>query len=185
MAVNGIEASVYGAELQSQVKFSKLPGILSNLGLYFTYTFTESKAYISKRYPQNEKDIVFGFDDYSSDFFTSSGETEVIPLPGQARHTVNTALFYEARKLYIKLTGNFHTAFLDELGNDRDLDIYYDRSFHLDFTANYQVTHHVNIFLDVINLTNAPLRYYMGSRDYFKQQEYYSWWGRMGIKLNF
>jgi hypothetical protein len=85
------------------------------MGLYFRYTFSESKAYISKRYPQNEKDIVFGFDDYRADFFISSGETEVIPLPVQASHTMNTALFYKARKRYIKLTGNFHTAFLDEL----------------------------------------------------------------------
>jgi TonB-dependent receptor len=185
MAVNGIEAFVYGAEIQSQVKFSKLPGILGNFGVYFTYTFTESNAYISKRYPQNEKDVIFGFDDYRSDFFTSSDETEVIPLPGQAKHTVNASLFYESRKLYIKLSSNFHTPFLDELGNDSELDVYYDRSFHLDFTANYQVAEHINCFIDLINLTNAPLRYYMGSRDYFKQQEFYSWWGRVGIKLNF
>ena len=185
MAVNGIEAFVYGAELQSQVKFGKLPGFLRNFGVYLTYTFTESNAYISKRYPQNEKDIIFEFDDYESSFFTNSDETEVIPLPGQAKHTVNMALFYESSKLYMKLSGNFHTPFLDELGNDAELDVYYDRSFHLDFTANYQLTGNINCFIDLINLTDAPLRYYMGSRDYFKQQEFYSWWGRIGIKLNF
>jgi TonB-dependent receptor len=185
MAVNGIEAFVYGAELQSQLKFSRLPGFMKDLGVYFTYTFTESDAYISKRYPQNEKDIIFSFDDYESGFFTDNKETEVIPLPGQARHTVNLALFYESRKLYIKLSGNYHTPFLYELGNDSGLDVYYDQSLHLDFTTNYQVSDHFNVFLDVINLTNAPLRYYMGSTDYFKQQEFYSWWGRVGIKLNF
>jgi TonB-dependent receptor len=185
MAVNGIEAFLYGAEIQSQVKFSRLPGFMSNLGIYFTYTFTESDAYISKRYPQNEKDVIFDFDDYRSDFFTGSGETEVIPLPGQSKHTVNLALFYESRKFYVKLSGNYHTPFLYELGNDSELDVYYDQSMHLDFTTNYQVSEHLNIFVDVINLTNAPLRYYMGSRDYFKQQEYYSWWGRLGLKLNF
>ncbi|MFO7669205.1 MAG: TonB-dependent receptor [Bacteroidales bacterium] len=185
MAVNGIEAYVYGAELQSQAKFNRLPGFMKNLGVYFTYTFTESKAYISKRYPQNENDIIFSFDDYESGFFTDSKETEIIPLPGQAKHTVNLALFYESRKLYVKLSGNYHTPFLYELGNDSDLDVYYDQSFHLDFTTNYQVSDHIQVFLDVINLTNAPLRYYMGSTDYFKQQEFYSWWGRVGLKLNF
>jgi TonB-dependent receptor len=185
MAVNGIEAFVYGAEIQSQAKLNWLPGFLSDLGIYFTYTFTESDAYISKRYPQNEKDLIFGWDDYSSDFFTNSGETEVIPLTGQARHTVNLALFYESRKFYVKLSGNFHTPFLYELGNDSELDVYYDQSFHLDFTSNYRVTDHLTTFVDVINLTDAPLRYYMGSTDYFKQQEFYSWWGRIGIKLDF
>jgi TonB-dependent receptor len=185
MAVNGIEAFVFGAEIQSQSKFSRLPGFLSDFGIYFTYTFTESEAYISKRYPQNEKDVIFGFDDYSSNFFTSSGETEVIPLPGQARHTLNLSLFYESPRLYVKLSSNFHTPFLYELGNDSELDVYYDRSFHLDFTANYKISRNITAFMDMINLTDAPLRYYMGSRDYFKQQEFYSWWGRLGVKLNF
>ena len=184
MAVNGIEAIVYGAEVQAQTKLSPLPGFLSNFGVYATYTFTESDAYISKRYPQNEKDVIFGFDDYRSDFFTDSDETEVIPLPGQAKHTMNMALFYETAKFYVKLSGNYHTEFLAELGNDSGLDVYYDRSLHMDFTASYKITPNIQLFSDVINLTNAPLRYYLGTREYFKQQEYYSWWGRIGLKLN-
>lgn len=82
------------------------------------------------------------------------------------------------------MSTNYHSSFLSELGNDKDLDVYYDQSFHLDFTANYQVTKSLNLFVDLVNLTNAPLRYYMGNRDYFKQQEYYSWWGKMGLKIN-
>ena len=107
------------------------------------------------------------------------------PLPGQAKHTANLALFYEGRKFYAKLSSNFHSPFLDELGNDAGLDVYYDRALHMDFTANYQVTRHLNFFVDIINLTDAPLRYYMGTRDYYKQLEYYSWWGRVGIKVNY
>jgi TonB-dependent receptor len=185
MAVNGIKADVYGAEIQTQAKLSMLPGFLKNFGVFLTYTLTESDAYISKRYPQNEKDVIFEFNDYNSEFFTNTDETEVIPLPGQAKHTVNAALFYETKKFYIKLSTNYHTQFLDELGNDSGLDVYYDKSLHMDFTADYKITKNLNCFIDVINLTDEPLRYYMGSRDYFKQQEFYSWWGRIGLKLNF
>jgi len=185
MPVNGIEAFVYGAEIQTQFKFKTLPGFLKDFGIYATYTFTESDAYITKRFPQNEKNIIYLFDDFNSDFFLSSDSTEIIPLPGQAKHTSNLALFYDGEKFYAKLSSNYHTEFLDELGNDSGLDVYYDKSFHLDFTANYQFTEYLNCFIDIINLTNAPLRYYMGSTDYFKQQEYYSWWGRVGLKLNF
>jgi len=185
MPVNGIEASVYGAEIQAQTKFSKLPGVLKDFGFYGTYTYTQSAAIISKRYPQNEYDVVYLFDDFNSDFFTNSKVTEIIPLPGQAKHTTNLALFYEGRKLYVKFSANYHSEFLDELGNDSGLDVYYDRSLHLDFTANYQITKNLNYFVDGVNLTNAPLRYYMGSRDYFKQQEYYSWSLRMGFKMKF
>jgi TonB-dependent receptor len=185
MAVNGIEAFVYGAEIQTQFKIPTHKNILKNFGIYSTYTFTESEAYISKRYPQNDKTAIFYFDEYRSDFFTDSDEKEVIPLPGQAKHTMNLALFYEGRKFYAKISGNYHSPFLDELGNDAGLDVYYDEALHVDFTANYQATRHLNLFVDIINLTDAPLRYYMGSKDYYKQLEYYSWWGRIGIKVNY
>ncbi len=183
--VNGIEASVYGAEIQTQTKFSKLPGMLKDFGFFGTYTYTQSYAIISKRYPQNENDVIYLFDDFTSEFFTDNSVTETIPLPGQAEHTANLALFYEGKKLYVKLSANYHSEFLDELGNDSGLDVYYDRSLHLDFTANYQITKNLNYFIDGVNLTNAPLRYYMGSREYFKQQEFYSWSMRMGFKMKF
>jgi TonB-dependent receptor len=184
MAVNGLNASVFGAEIQTQFKFTWLPGIWSDFGIYGNYTFTQSDAFISKRYPQNENDVIFIFNEDEADFFTTSGETESIPLPGQAQHAGNLALYYDAPKLYVKLSANYHSAFLDELGNDSGLDIYNDQSLHLDFNANYQLNNNLNFFVDVINLTNAPLRYYMGTTDYFKKQEYYSWWGKVGIKLN-
>ncbi|MBN1953370.1 MAG: TonB-dependent receptor, partial [Bacteroidales bacterium] len=184
MPVNGIEAFVYGAELQTQFKLSFLDGFFSDFGLYGTYTFTESEAYISKRYPQNENDVIYSYDDYASEFFTNSEEMEVISLPGQAKHTANLALFYDSDKVYIKISANYHSPFLAALGNDSGLDVYYDECLHLDFTAKIKLSDQVTIFADLANLTNEPLRYYMNSREYFKQQEYYSFWSRVGIKIN-
>lgn len=182
MPVNGQSAFVYGGEFQAEFM---LPGYLRNFGIYATYTFTNSEAIISKRFPQNENDIIYTFDDFQSDFFTSSGETEIIPLPGQAKHTANLALIFDYKGFYAKLSGNYHSEFLDELGNDSGLDTYYDQIMHLDFTANYDITPKLNCFVNAINLTNEPLRYYMGSRDYFKQQEYYSWSLRLGLKYEY
>lgn len=184
-AVNGVKASVYGAELQLQAKFDFLPGILSNFGIYSNYTFTHSEAFIDKRLPANYTDavVIFGEDDV--EIFNPSGEKETITLPGQARHTANVALFYDAKKLFVRLTANYHDAFLYQLGADKDLDEYYDEEFRLDFTANYDLTRNLNAFVDIINITNTPLRYYLGTPDRIKQQEFYSWWGRVGVKLNF
>ncbi len=183
MAVNGLDANVFGAEIQTQFKFTWLPGILSNFGVYGNYTFTHSEAFISKRYEQNENDVIFIFNEDKADFFTSGDEIEKIQLPGQAEHAGNLALYYDSKKVYIKLSANYHSAFLSELGNDKGLDIFNAESLHLDFTANYQINKFVNCFVDIINLTNEPLHYYMGSKEYFKKQEYYSWWGKIGIKL--
>lgn len=184
-AINGIEAFVYGAELQTQFKWSFLPGFLKDFGVFANYTFTHSEAFINKRYPANYSDaiVIFGDDDLS--LFSSTEEQEQITLPGQARHTTNLALFYDSERFYAKISANYHDSFLYELGADSDLDAYYAAAWHLDFTANYKVTDYLRVFMDVVNLTNAPLKYYLGTPDVVLQQEYYSWWGRLGVKLFF
>lgn len=40
-------------------------------------------------------------------------------------------------------------------------------------------------FVDVLNLTNAPLRYYEGVSNRPIQEEYYRWWATFGVKMNF
>lgn len=184
-ALNGNEAFVYGAELQSQFNLSFLPGILSNFGLYLNYTYTYSEAYINQRYPANYSDaiVIFGEDDLS--VFSSDSTQERITLPGQAKNTANLAIFYETKKFYAKLAANYHDAFLNELGADKDLDQYYDQAWHLDFTANYSISPHIKVFTDFLNITNAPLRYYLGTPDKTLKLEYYSWWSRVGIKWIF
>ncbi len=182
--LNGTDAEVFGAEVLGQFKLEFLPGWFSRFGIYTNYTYTYSKASIFKRYPANEQIRVIKIgDDYQSYFNTD--ETETITLPGQAMHTMNLALFYEFGNFYSKLSANYHDHFLDRLGADPDLDEYYDAAWHLDFTSNYQVTPSISIFADVINLTNSPLRYYIGVPENTMKQEYYSWWGRIGLKFDF
>jgi TonB-dependent receptor len=182
MAQNGIKAFVYGAEINNNVKFSFLPSFLGNFGIYMNYTYTYSEAYINKRVETKDLDEVFVYGTDGGGFYLETEEEEMIPLPGQARHTANVALFYDAKRLYAKISSNFHDAFLLELGQEPDFDLYYDRAFHLDFSADYMLGEHFNIFLDMINLTNAPLRMYMGDPGRTKQQEYYSFWGRIGFR---
>jgi len=184
-ALNGLEAEVYGAEVQSQFNLTFLPGIFSNFGVYANYTYTQSRAFINRRFPANYSDavVVFGEDDLS--VFRSDTETEEIDLPGQAKHTANLALTYRDQKFYARLSANFSDEFLDQLGADEDLDEYYGQAWRVDFTANYAITPNVKAFIDLINLTNAPLTYYLGTPDRIQQQEFYSWWGRVGVKLNF
>ena len=182
-AINGIKATVYGAELQAQFKFDFLPGILSNFGLYTNYTYTYSEAFINQRFPANYTAavVVFG-EDVLSDFI-SPDKQEKITLPGQAEHTANVAIFYDSKKFFARLTANYQDAFLFQLGADPDLDEYYNESLRLDFTANYQITPKVNFFLDAINLTNTPLQFYLGTEDRIQKQEFYSWWGRVGFRI--
>ena len=184
-AINGKRAEVYGAEIQGQFKLSFFPGFISNFGVYSNYTYTYSEAFINKRIPVNSLTSIIIFGQDSLGTFTIEDEEEKIQLPGQAKHTANIALFYDSKRFYAKLTANYHDSFLKSLGADKDLDEYYNEAWHLDFTAHYLVTPHLTIFTDIINLTNSPLKYYLGTPDRLLQQEYYSWWARIGLKLEF
>jgi len=184
--INGNRSFVYGAELQAQFKFDFLNGFFSDFGLFTNYTYTYSEAYINQRFPANYADAVT-IDLLNDDlgvFFSTTGE-EKISLPGQAQHTANVALFYDAKKLFVRFSVNYQDAFLYRIGADADLDEYYDESLRLDVTANYQITPNINIFTDWVNINNAPLRFYLGEPSRIKQQEFYSWWNRVGVRMKF
>lgn len=185
--LNGIESFVYGLEAQTQFKTRFLPGFASNFGLYLNYTFTYSEAYIYKRYPANFSTDIIEPGQNPEDVFYDKGGKEKIPLPGQAMHTANAAVFYDSPKIYAKLSANYHDTFLYSLGGDSDLDEYYGEAFHLDFNAYYNINDHLTIFTEFINLTNAPLRFYLGDPEdeRVKKKEFYSWTGRLGIRFSF
>jgi TonB-dependent receptor len=161
-AQNGLNANVMGAEVSWNQKFFNLPGQFSNFGLYFNYTYTWSKAEIAPR----------------------QGEKEFINLPGQSPHALNLALYYDGPKFYAKISGNFNDTFLDELGIKDTWDIYYYKNFNLDFNCNYYLNDKFQVFLNVNNLTNQPLKYYIGEPSRIKQQEFYSWWAYFGLRMS-
>jgi len=49
---------------------------------------------------------------------------------------------------------------------------------------NYQLSDQFTLFGDWINITNEPLRFYLGTEDVIKQQEFYSWWTRVGVRIS-
>jgi len=182
--LNGRDADVFGAEVQAQFKFDFLPGFLKNFGLFTNYTYTYSRAFLPQRVPANyaEAIIIDPEEDDLSEFFDEQ-DVEEIQLPGQAEHTANAAIFYDSPKFFARLTANYQDAFLVEIGPDPDLDEFYDEALRLDFTANYQISKHFTVFADVINITNTPLRFYLGDESTVKQTEFYSWWSRVGMRI--
>ncbi|MEM1320486.1 MAG: TonB-dependent receptor [Bacteroidota bacterium] len=181
--LNGQDAEVLGAEFQAQFKFDFFQNFLGNFGLYTNYTFTDARAFIPRRTPANFASaiIIDPLADDLSAFFDQEGREE-ITLPGQAQHTANIGLFYDNQKFFARLTANYQDAFLLEIGPDPDLDEYYDEALRLDLTINFQFNPRLTVFGDWINITNTPLRFYLGTPETIKQQEYYSWWSRVGIR---
>ena len=184
--LNGKEANVRGAELQTNLFFTFLPGHWKNLGVFSNYTYTNSDAVINERLPANDFSNIIQFgEDYTALF--NEAEDETIPLPGQAQHTVNLALFYDSPKFYVKVAANYTDDFLFALGADSDLDEYYGENLRVDINGYYQINQYFQVFADIRNVTNQPLKFYLGPPEDGRvlQQEFYSFWARLGIRINF
>lgn len=161
--LNGEDADLFGFEINLQQQLTFLPGFMSGLGIYANYTYTWSEARL----------------------ITEGGTNRTVSLPGQAENVANFALSYEKSGFSGRVSLNYAGAFVDEIRESSSSDRIYDERFQLDFSANQQITPNIRVFAELLNLTNAPLRYYNGISSRPEQQEFYSWWGNLGVKFNF
>ncbi len=162
--INGGNADLLGFEVAMQQNLSFLPGFLRYFNVYTNYTYNHSVV---------------------KDFNYEGRENEKLSLPGTPAHTLNAALGFNNRKFSARLSYNFASDFIDELGKSTLHDVYYDKVNYLDFNCNLSIGKYVNIFANVNNILNQPLRYYQGSQDYTYQVEFYNFRFDAGIKLNF
>ncbi len=153
--INGGDAELFGLEINWQQQFTFLPGFLSGLGIYANYTHTWAK--------------------------TDIGEREDI-LPGQSGDVANLALTYEKYGFSTRVSLMYQDKYLEEIGANEDFDIYRDEHLQLDISASQKLFYGLEAFVEFVNLTNAPQRNYYGITSRPRQNEYYSWWMRGGIK---
>ncbi|WP_456312798.1 TonB-dependent receptor [Pseudomonas shirazensis] len=162
---NGDVVDVYGFEVAFQRQLDFLPGkFLKGFGIYLNYTYTKSKAK--------------GISD------EDGNERNDISLPGTTPHMFNGSLSWENKRFSARISTNFTSDYLDELGSESYKDSYYDKQFFLDANASYKITSHLRIFAEANNLTNQPLRYYQGVEAHTKQAEFYQARYNFGLKLD-
>lgn len=158
---NGDAASLWGMEVAFQNQLRFLPGPLDGLGVYANFTWTESSAKFPGR------------------------EGEEARLPGQSARLGNVALWYEKYGFSARASWNFHGKYVDAVGEAAAQDVYYDDHTQLDVNLSQRLTRNMRVYADFLNLTNAPLRYYIGVPNRPIQEEYYRWWSMFGVKVNF
>jgi TonB-dependent receptor len=155
---NGDDASLWGAEFNLQNRLTFLPGPLDGLGVFVNYTLTDSSATFPDR----------------------SGSAT---LPGQSAHLGNVSFWYEKKGFMGKASWNLHGRYVDEVGGEAAEDVYYDSHMQLDVNLSQQVHPRLQVYADFLNLTNAPLRYYIGTADRPIQEEYYKGWSSFGVRM--
>ena len=157
---NGGNANMFGVEMAYQRDFSFISPALSCLGLYGTYTYTHSRV---------------------TDFNFAGRENEKgLRLPGSPEHTANLSLYFEKFGISTRLSFNYASSFIDEMGASKFYDRYYDDVKYMDLNVSYTFGGRTKftVYADCTNLLNQPLRYYQGTKDFTMQQEYY------GVRLN-
>lgn len=162
--INAGDADLFGFEASVQQNLNFLPGFLRHFNVYTNYTYNHSKV---------------------KNFNYEGRENEELSLPGTPSHTFNAALGFDNRKFSARLSYNFASDFIDALDDAAYKDRYYDKVHYLDFNANLKIGKHLNVFANVNNMLNQPLRYYQGSEEYTMQLEYYNVRFDAGVKLNF
>ena len=162
--LNAGDADLLGFEFSFQRQFDFLSGFLKQTGFYSTYTYNYSKV---------------------KNMELEGRENEDMSLPGTPQNTLNASLYYEGKKLSVRVSFNFADDFIDEVGDEKFYDKYYDKVTYLDLNANYSITKNLNVFFEANNLLNQPLRYYQGTSNYMMQEEYYDAKVFFGIKFNF
>lgn len=156
---NNESATLWGVELGYSQSLAMIPGFMSGFGFDVNYTYTKSETTLPGRL----------------------GESPT--LANQSPHTFNAQVYYEKSGASFRLAANYRSPYIDDYTEDADGDRWRDRAFNMKLNASYAITPAARIFLEVTNLTNDPLRYYVGEGrdDRPEQVEYYSRRGNVGI----
>jgi TonB-dependent receptor len=156
--LNGDRGSVYGFEAAFQNQFKGLPAPFDGIGIYANYTLTGSSV------------LLPGHDTRST-------------LPGQSRHSGNLAASYEKRGFSGRVSTNFHGSYLDTVGASSLFDRYYDTNRQADVSVAQRLTRNLRLYLNLLNINDALLRYYQGVPDRLLQEEHYHWSSTFGVKV--
>ena len=110
-----------------------------------------------------------------------------LSMPGSPEHTANASLYFEKGGLNLRLSYNFASDFIDEMGESTFYDRYYDKVNYMDVNASYTFgkKFKTTFYAEANNLLNQPLRYYQGTKDRTMQAEYYGVKVNAGVKINF
>lgn len=166
--VNGDSATVYGLELAYAQKFSWLPAPWNGLLVNANTTISRSDADIEQ---------------YNAD--TGAMQSRSIDLPGQSDLTGNLTLGWENDRLSLRVSANYKSDYLDEVGDvlDKRYDYRVDDQLFIDLSASYFLTDNLQLFMAAQNITDESYYVYTGERDYNAQYEEYGPTYKVGLTL--
>ncbi len=159
--INGTDASVVGFELNWEQQLGEWSSALEGFLIGTNATFLDTEFEISER----------------------TGET--FQLPRASEEVFNLYLAYERGRLSTRLSANWRSQFLDQIGESREFDIYVADHNQWDLTFSYRIRPGMEIIAEISNITDEPLELYQGFKGNNLQLEKYSTTFNLGIKGRF
>lgn len=157
-SLNSGDGEVKGAEIGYQQFFDFLPGLLSGFGIQANYTFVDSNV--------------------TNPFASAGGSLpQQLPLEKLSKHSYNLVGLYEKGPLTARVAWNWRSSYLDQTtGAGANGVAQYARPYaSLDASISVNLTDHVALSADVVNLNNRmnvtyittpaqPLQYQLNDR---------------------
>lgn len=174
------ESKITGVEVTAAHRLSYLPGALSGLGFKLSYNYADSDFEF--------EDAVFG----ASTIIAGDGTTIervgiVAPanVPGLSKHVFSGQVYYSIGKLDLqavyKYRSEYFQQFISTPGNLR----YIGNTGVFEARASYQVTDHVRLSAEAINLFNEPRVQTNPTRNNFAEVNVYGPRVFFGVRAKF
>jgi iron complex outermembrane receptor protein len=158
--INSGDGTVKGFEFGYQQFFDSLPGLFSGLGMQANYTYVDSSV--------------------SNPFATpGSNRPQNVPLEKLSKNSYNIMGLYEKGPISARIAYSWRSSYLDQTtGSGANGIPQYAKPYaSLDASISYDVTDHVAVSFDGVNLNNrmnvlyigtqgAPLQYQLNDRRY-------------------
>lgn len=166
-------ANLFGFEVGVNRRFDFLNGLWSGFGMEVNYTFISSEVKVPRQIKNTASGVVTTTMDKST-------------LPDQSKHLGNVILFYEKGKLMLRLAGNYRGESVASINQNQGKEFYVwtDKNFTLDASATYSFSKKIKTFIELNNLTNEPLKQYMGDKRRLTSYEWYGSKGQIGFRFD-
>ncbi len=154
---NGFNSWLTGAEFTVDHRFGFITPVLQDVGMRFNYTYTDSEMTVKDR---------------------------KVAIPRQADNLANLMFYYDNSTFAARIALNYKDKYITEHGDSKDSDVYYGEYTSIDFSAQYQATDDLLVYVDANNLGNTALKYYTGTSQRPDQVEYYGSRFQLGVTYN-
>ncbi|OWQ92292.1 hypothetical protein CDN99_08135 [Roseateles aquatilis] len=130
---NGASASIRGAELAIQSRFTFLPkGWMQNLGGSFNYSYTKSSA-----------------------DFAQQGDIRSAGLPGLSKNSYNATVYFDDANFEARASYAWRSRYLAQFSDDFGVPRFRNAYGQLDLSANFKLNKRLSFQLDVLNATRS------------------------------